>query len=321
MTTAAATFRRLMTVLPRFAERDTHRLEDLAAECEVPVAQLSADLQALSNRFDDPGGYVEGVAVLIDGEEVSVRTDHFRRPMRLTVAELCALELGLALLEREHDGEENAAHPMALLRARLAELITKLPQDAAYDGLRDGALAHPAQALAVPRLRDALRRRRVVELQYQKDHDDEAQPRVVRPYALRFSRGAWYLSGWCERSDGMRLFRCDRIMSVTLTDREHVVPADFSADQLMVDGKVFQGGEPTPELTVRYSAGIARWIAERDGGPVEADGSAVRTMPLADREWAIRHVLQYGPDAQIVSPAELRDELRDRLRQMVNGER
>jgi predicted DNA-binding transcriptional regulator YafY len=153
----------------------------------------------------------------------------------------------------------------------------------------------------------------VVELQYQKNHDDESQPRVVRPYALRFSRGAWYLSGWCERSDGMRLFRCDRIMSVTLTDREHVVPADFSADQLMVDGKVFQSGEPTPELTVRYSAGIARWIAERDGGPVEADGSAVRTMPLADREWAIRHVLQYGPDAQIVSPAELRDELRDRL--------
>ena len=84
------------------------------------------------------------------------------------------------------------------------------------------------------------------------------------------------------------------------------------------DGKVFQGGEPTPELTVRYSAGIARWIAERDGGPVEADGSAVRTMPLADREWAIRHVLQYGPDAQIVSPAELRDELRDRLQRMID---
>jgi len=317
MTTAAATFRRLMTVLPRFAERDTHRLEDLAAECDVPVAQLSADLQALSNRFDDPGGYVEGVAVLIDGEEVSVRTDHFRRPMRLTVAELCALELGLALLEREHEGEDATIHPMALLRARLAELITRLPQDAAYDGLRDGALAHPAQVRAVPTLRDALRRRRVVELHYQKDHDDDAQRRTVRPYALRFSRGAWYLSGWCERSDGMRLFRCDRIMTVTLTDREHTVPTDFSVEQLMVDGKVFQVGEPTPVLTVRYSAGIARWIAERDRGPLEADGSAFRTMPLADREWAIRHVLQYGPDAEIVSPTELREEVVARLKRML----
>jgi proteasome accessory factor C len=317
MTTAAATFRRLMTVLPRFAERDTHRLEDLAAECDVPVAQLSADLQALSNRFDDPGGYVEGVAVSIDGEEVSVRTDHFRRPMRLTVAELCALELGLALLEREHEGEEATTHPMTLLRARLAELITRLPQDAAYDGLRDGALAHPSQVRAVPTLRDALRRRRVVELHYQKDHDDDAQQRTVRPYALRFSRGAWYLSGWCERSDGMRLFRCDRIMAVALTDREHTVPADFSVDQLMVDGKVFQVGEPTPVLTVRYSPEIARWIAERDGGPLEADGSALRTMPLADREWAIRHVLQYGPDAEILSPLDLREEVIARLRRVL----
>ncbi len=315
MSTAAARFRRLTTLLPRFAERDTQRLDELAAECGVPVAQLSADLQALADRFDDPGGFVEGVAVMIEGDRVSVRTDHFRRPMRLTVAELCALELGLALLEREQDGGDPL--PTTELRERLATLITRLPQDRAYDGLRDGALAHPDQARAVPRLRDALRRHRVVELQYQKSHDEAAQPRTMRPYALRFSRGAWYLSGWCERSDGLRLFRCDRIVSVTITDREHEVPANFSPDQLMVDGKVFHAGEPTPQLTVRYSPGIARWIAERDGGLLETDGSALRTMPLADREWAIRHVLQYGPDAQIVSPVELREELRERLRRML----
>lgn len=317
MSTAAARFRRLMTVLPRFAERDTQQLDELAAECGVPVSQLSADLQALADRFDDPGGFVEGVAVMIEGDRVSVRTDHFRRPMRLTIAELCALELGLALLEREHDGANGAPLPTTQLRHRLATLITTLPQDAAYDGLRDGALAHPDQARAVPRLRDALRRHRVVELQYQKSHDEAVLPRTVRPYALRFSRGAWYLSGWCERSDGLRLFRCDRIVSVTLTDREHVVPADFSPDQLMVDGKVFHTDEPTPQLTVRYSPGIARWIAERDGGLLETDGSALRTMPLADREWAIRHVLQYGPDAQIVSPADLREEVRERLQRML----
>ena len=88
MTTAAATFRRLMTVLPRFAERDTHRLEDLAAECEVPVAQLSADLQALSNRFDDPGGYVEGVAVLIDAVGEGRAADGF-----IAAVDLCGAVL------------------------------------------------------------------------------------------------------------------------------------------------------------------------------------------------------------------------------------
>lgn len=281
MSTAAARFRRLTTLLPRFAERDTQRLDELAAECGVPVAQLSADLQALADRFDDPGGFVEGVAVMIEGDRVSVRTDHFRRPMRLTVAELCALELGLALLEREQDGGDPL--PTTELRERLATLITRLPQDRAYDGLRDGALAHPDQARAVPRLRDALRRHRVVELQYQKSHDEAAQPRTVRPYALRFSRGAWYLSGWCERSDGLRLFRCDRIVSVTITDREHEVPANFSPDQLMVDGKVFHARRTDAAADGAIQSGNrpvdrrARWWAARDRRQRAPDDAARRS--------------------------------------------
>lgn len=72
-------------------------------------------------------------------------------------------------------------------------------------------------------------------------------------------------------------------------------------------------------LTLWYSPVIARWIAERDGRPVEPDGSAIRTMPLADREWAIRHVLQYGPDARILAPDDLAHEVVDRLTRMANS--
>jgi predicted DNA-binding transcriptional regulator YafY len=73
---------------------------------------------------------------------------------------------------------------------------------------------------------------------------------------------------------------------------------------------------PVPTLTVRYSAAIARWIAERDGLPLESDGTALRTLPLGDREWAVRHVLQYGPDAAVVEPEELLVEVKTRLAMM-----
>ena len=43
----------------------------------------------------------------------------------------------------------------------------------------------------------------------------------------------------------------------------------------------------------------------------------MRTMPLAVREWAIRHVLQYGPDAAVIEPPELRVEVMDRVRAIV----
>ncbi|HQW67656.1 MAG TPA: WYL domain-containing protein [Gemmatimonadales bacterium] len=317
MSTAAARFRRLLAVLPRFAEAPSQSLAALAAERGVAVLALLEDLQALAERYDDPAGHVESVAVFIDGDDVSVRTDHFRRPMRLSVAELCALELGLALLEREAGELAAAAAP---LRRRLAELITRLPQDSAYDGLRDGALTHSDHGRALPRLRDALRRRRVVTIAYERAHDEAPHARDVRPYALHFSSGAWYLIAWCEKSEGMRLFRCDRIAEAELTAREHDVPDDYSLDAVLHNGTPFVSATPPAPLVVRYGPGIARWIAERDRGPLETDGSAVRTMPLADREWAIRHVLQYGPDAEIVSPAELREEVVERLRGIV-GER
>jgi len=39
--------------------------------------------------------------------------------------------------------------------------------------------------------------------------------------------------------------------------------------------------------------------------------------PLADVQWGVRHVLQYGPDAEVLEPAEVRDELTRRLATLV----
>jgi predicted DNA-binding transcriptional regulator YafY len=64
---------------------------------------------------------------------------------------------------------------------------------------------------------------------------------------------------------------------------------------------------------VRYSARIARWIAEREHVSLAPDGSLTLDHPLADTEWAVRHVLQYGPDAEVIAPVEVREQIRTRL--------
>jgi predicted DNA-binding transcriptional regulator YafY len=62
-------------------------------------------------------------------------------------------------------------------------------------------------------------------------------------------------------------------------------------------------------MNVRYSPRIARWLAEREVKELDADGGLTLEHPLADESWAIRHVLQYGPDAEILSPARLRRQI------------
>jgi predicted DNA-binding transcriptional regulator YafY len=66
-------------------------------------------------------------------------------------------------------------------------------------------------------------------------------------------------------------------------------------------------------MKVKYSPRIARWIAEREGVSPDPDGSLTLEHPLADADWGLRHVLQYGPDAEVLEPLDLRAEIVRRL--------
>src|SRR5688572_18197274 len=104
MTTAANAadqLKRLLTLIPRLADGDEHSVDDIATIVGISREQLIDDLGSLVNRFDIPGGFVEGVQIYHEGDSVSVVTQHFLRPMRLTMSELCALELGLAIIRSE----------------------------------------------------------------------------------------------------------------------------------------------------------------------------------------------------------------------------
>ena len=95
-------------------------------------------------------------------------------------------------------------------------------------------------------------------------------------------------------------------------DQGFSVPDSFSPEQYLADGKAFYA-EQAETLRVRYGPAVARWIAEREGRAVDPDGSVTIEHPLADAEWAVRHVLQYGPDAEVLEPESVREEIRRRL--------
>lgn len=309
--TATHRFRRLLLALPHFHDERPASLTDVATLLGVERDVLLGDLQALAERYDEPAGFLGGIGVLVDGDTVTVRAGRFRRPMRLSADELCALELGLLILARERPATERAA--LERLQQRLAELIADLPRDRDVGGRRDGALGDGRHGEVLDALRQALRAERAVHLRYQGAGQAEATDRVIHPHSLTFARGGWYLSAWCEQNGGARVFRVDRIITAVVRD-EPVRSSEPNATHTSLDdGTPFVTSEEPNTLLVRYSPAIARWIAERDGLGLEADGAAIRAHPLADQEWAIRHVLQYGPDATIVEPVELRQAVVERL--------
>jgi predicted DNA-binding transcriptional regulator YafY len=307
---AAAQLRRILAVIPELADDQEHPLEAVASKLGIDSATLLRDLESLATRFDEPGGFVEGVQLYLGGETVSLVSNHFRRPMRPTVSELRAVELGLAMLRTEVPPDERSCIESA--REKLRKTIAKLPADQNLDATHYAESENPASAARLSALRDAFRSHQKVNLEYRKADTEEITNRIIRPYSFVVSNGAWYVFAYCEASEGLRIFRLDRIAGVTPRDEEYEIPESFHVSDVLSAHKAF-AHQSAPSMKVRYSPRIARWIAEREEGETASDGSFVVEHPLADPDWAVRHVLQYGPEAEVLEPESVRAAVKARL--------
>lgn len=311
--TAAAQLRRILALVPELADGEEHAIDQLAAALATDRETLLGDIWSLTERFD-PGGFVnEGIVVTLDDDErVCLASNHFRRPMRLVASELHALDLGLAMLEGERAVEDRPTIRRA--RARLATAATRLARATAGDApsLRVAESADAGDGVYLAAAREAVRARRKLRLRYRRGDREAATDRVVAPYGLVVASGMWYVVAYCEDRSGIRVFRLDRIEGAELLDETFLAEGAFALDSVVREGRVLHADAPTT-MTVRYSPRIARWIAEREGKALDADGGLTMEHPLLDVAWGVRHVLQYGVDAEVVGPEVVRRAVADRL--------
>jgi len=307
---AAAQLRRILSVVPQIADGEEQPIAEVAGRAGTDVDTLRSDIFSLSARYDTPGGFVEGVRIYLEPDTVSADSNHFLRPMRLTVSELCALELGLTVLRAQRTPDEHATLERA--RERLRQVIARIGDDPIPDGLYGASLGEQGSTTHLAAVRTAVAEHRKLRLVYRKSGSEAATDRVVCPHALIAASGMLYVIAYGDTAEGVRVFRMDRLEHAELLEETFEPVPDFSADQVVKDDRVFARPD-AGVMRVRYSPAIARWIAEREGRQPAADGSLVLEHPLADHEWAMRHVLQYGPDAEILESAELRTSLQVRL--------
>jgi predicted DNA-binding transcriptional regulator YafY len=312
--TAAAQLRRVLDLIPRLADGEEHPIAEVAKAAGTNPADVLRDLESVSERFDVPGGFVEGVNIFVDDGNVCVNAMQFHRPMRLTMPELCALELGLTMLRRERTPAEQAPVDRAL--ERLRGTISRVPADDRHEGIRHAELSVAGAAEHLAALRSAVAGNRRIVLRYRSGGATESTTRTIDPHSLVFAEQMWYVVASTGET-ALRIFRLDRVEGVKVLDE--TFERDASAGlRVQEAGRAFVSGT-SRRMTVRYSPRIARWVAERERAELAPDGSLTMEHPVADESWAVRHVLQYGPDAKVLAPQEMRDLVESRLRGMATS--
>jgi proteasome accessory factor C len=310
LVTSTDRLQRLLALVPYVVSRKSVGLAETAAAFGVSERQLVDDLNLLwcvELRAPDP--YCPIDLSYEGGEIVVSQAESIARPLRLAVDEASALLVALRMLA-EVPGLED--------RSALSRLIAKLEAAAGEAASVSAQVAVqvdvPAQAAAgdlAGQVRAAISAGWRVHLRYYVPGRDEATERDVDPMRLLVADGRPYLEGWCRRAEGVRLFRLDRVLALTVLDVPAAPPAE--AQPVDVDQGLFRPSPEDVHVELELSA-EGRWVAEYY--PCESssdlpDGRLRVVLRTPDTGWVRRLALRLGEDGRVISPPSLVAEIRD----------
>ncbi len=152
---------------------------------------------------------------------------------------------------------------------------------------------------------------------YNKSRDDLTERRVS-PQRLVYYRDNWYLDAWCHLRNGLRNFSLDGIRQASLTDGEYRAFDDSTLKNHFASSYGIFAGEPEHRAVLRFTPARARYVANehwhtQQKGEYLADGRYQLTIPYSDPRELLMDILKHGPEVELISPPELKDQLRQML--------
>ena len=308
----AARYLRIVRILHE--HRDGITAQQVATLIGVSKRTIYRDLVAMERDA--------GLPIWSDEGKWGLEQGAFLPPLALTLHEATTLYLAARMLAKTTDEQDNE------LIGALVKLASVLPPVMAEH------ISHTMDAFALtPRnerftrvfrvLAEAWANRRVVEIDYGAGvYDPGRGPRRARvqPWALEPSAltHALYLIGWDEERRGRRTFKVERIMSASLTPETFEADAGVNEARELLRAWDVISDEPVTEVVLRFSPAVARRAAETRWHPSQvieeqADGSLIWRGRVAGLREIRIWILGWGADAEVLEPAELRQEVAGEL--------
>lgn len=200
---------RLFELIQILRDGRLHRARDLGQRLGVSTRSIWRDMDVLKAS----GIPVEGER----GLGYMLTAPVMLPPLNLTLAELEALHLGMAVVGQAADAELQAA-----ARSLQGKIDAVLPAHrtapAAGWGFAIAPFAEAAKGFAhMPAIRKAIRGRTKLRIRYL-SLEGAATDRVIRPLEMEYWGRLWTLTAWCELREDFRVFRIDRIEAAEALD-------------------------------------------------------------------------------------------------------
>lgn len=307
MTPVSTRLVRLLNMVPYFQANPRVTRAQAAADLGVSIKQLGEDLDQL--WMCGLPGYSPGdlIDFQFSGDTIEVTfSAGMDTPLQLTSPEATGLLVALRAL---------ADIPGVVDPEAARSAIAKIEAAAGAAGHGDHVAAvdepAPAEVRAAAAVREAVRGKRALRIDYYSASHDTLSTRIVDPIRIVLVGDHSYLEAWSREAEGVRLFRFDRIVDATVLDEPSAPPKP--AVQAPPDTSLFDADPALPSATLEL-APSASWMFEYY--PMRLlrelpDGHCEAAMTYASDEWMARLVLGLGSSVRVLAPESLVRRVRD----------
>jgi len=294
----------------------------LSEKFELSEKQAQRDIEFMRDRLDAPLSY-DAAQKGYKYEDMSYELP----PIWFKEDELLALCLALRLA---------STLPDRRLKSSLYELLEKfltfrfLDSPPSLKDIKEKVSVKNVEYYKVDeaifhRIIDALFRNEPLKISYYTPHKNEITERVIQPLHLLCYMGSWHLIAFCTLKYDLRDFALSRIRGMEPSPKSVKLAADLPSikDYIRKNFGLMSGGESI-EVCLRFAPEVSSWVSEQvwyseQEVSLTEEGSICLKFPVADFREVRREILKYGASVEVLSPPELREEIRSEIEKMVKA--
>jgi len=302
-------------------------LADLKGRLGISERTLARYIQTLKESFDDERGEPL-VEVTKGGTQGRLRFRRRGLDMEGTAYELMSLYMALGLMaflegtfiqEGAQEALDRLQNTMLKRHGHETALILKDFQKKFFHW-SEAPKDYSAHNETLDQLVKALVLQRRIELVYRRA-DGTEKTHNLQPLSLLMFKRALYLVGRRKRGDETFdiTFAVERIQDVTVSEEGFAYPADYEPARRFQNHFGMVRDTSPVKILLHFEAEVAanvesrQWHSSQRIAPLEADRVSLE-MEVGITQELIGWILGYGDYVTVIAPAELREQVADRLR-------
>lgn len=177
----------------------------------------------------------------------------------------------------------------------------------------------PSGHMHLTEVMEAMTENLEVVMEYHKYTSEESETLTIWPHAVKEFAKRWYIIAYCKEREGLRVYGLDRVKNMKVTGKKFRMKNGFDVDELFATSfGIYLPEDKGQIITFKCSEREAKFLRDlpihSSQEEVRKDGdNVIFSIFVCPDKNLIMEICKHGSRIEILSPAEVRDAVREEL--------